>query len=50
LCKFSSNLMHFARNFQFPLHYTQILALFILQATSKNSILENRIKHCLQIP
>jgi hypothetical protein len=37
--------MNFARNIKFPLHYTQMLALiiFILQATSKNSILENRI-------
>jgi hypothetical protein len=37
--------MNFARNIQFPLHYTQILTLiiFILQATSKNSISQNRI-------
>jgi hypothetical protein len=34
--------MNFARNIQFSLHHTQILALiiFILQATNKNSILE----------
>jgi hypothetical protein len=40
--KFSSNLMNIARNIQFLLHNTQILALiiFILQATSKNSIYE----------
>jgi hypothetical protein len=38
-------LMNIARNIQFLLHYTQILSLiiFILQATSKNSISENRI-------
>jgi hypothetical protein len=37
--------MNFERNFQFSLHYTQILALiiFILQATRKNSIFRNRI-------
>jgi hypothetical protein len=37
--------MNIARNIQFPLHYTQILALiiFILQATSKNSISNNKI-------
>jgi hypothetical protein len=41
----SLKLMNMARNNRFTLHYTQILALiiFILQATSKNSILENRI-------
>jgi hypothetical protein len=38
-------LMNMARNIRFTMHYTQILALiiFILQATSKNSISENRI-------
>jgi hypothetical protein len=38
-------LMNIARNIQFLLHNTQILILiiFILQATSKNSISKNRI-------
>jgi hypothetical protein len=37
--------MNFVRNIQFPLYLTQILALiiFILQATSKNSISKNII-------
>jgi hypothetical protein len=52
LCKYSSNLMNFARNFQFSLHYTQILALiiFILQATSKKSISKIEFSIVYKIP
>jgi hypothetical protein len=41
----SLKLMNMARNIRFTLHYTQILVLiiFILQATSKNSISESKI-------